>query len=306
MNLRQNQQEKNYMKLNKELELYVKVTEALRLTEQVFNDAGKALEQLRSAQKHLDFRMDEWMQQYEDYNETQQRRLDRAHWDGYYEGYQDAELLLKDEYESKVNEAIQAETVRYVNKTLVETGEPTSAVIVNETILSNGTEYLPPRLKILENGTIIEQPIKFHNGTFYNYEFNETDHSINQTIWKNVGRHQDHLEEEVKPMYNTVKQQYISNPRIVNQTRMNMAGYSNQQYFRNGTRVVYPHPTNSTRVVNQQPITNSTRVVSQYPKNGTRIRAHNHVNGKAAHRPVGTTAKPTHANVKASPSSSTR
>lgn len=143
----------------KNIELYLHVTESLKQVEDIYDNAGIALKELRKAQKHLDFRMDQWLSNYEVYNKTQQRKVDNAYNKGYREARSDLRKELELEYEKKMNETLVKQRTRILSKRLVEEGPKSEPVVVNTTVLNDRHAKLPPNWHYNEYGDIIDLPL---------------------------------------------------------------------------------------------------------------------------------------------------
>jgi len=131
----------------KELELFVHVSEALRLAENMEKYAREAVSELETAKRHIEFRMDEWLRKYDrDYNQMQERKISNAHYDGYSEGYEAgkdqgeraARIKVKqeiaDEKRKKEHEELEKHknSTKIVSERLIDVGKP-RIVAVNST-----------------------------------------------------------------------------------------------------------------------------------------------------------------------------
>lgn len=131
----------------KELELFVHVSEALRLAENMEKYAREAVSELETAKRHIEFRMDEWLRKYDrDYNQMQERKISNAHYDGYSEGYEAgkdqgeraARIKVKqeiaDEKRKKEREELEKHknSTKIVSERLIDVGKP-RIVAVNST-----------------------------------------------------------------------------------------------------------------------------------------------------------------------------
>ena len=139
--------------------MYLHVTEALKQVEDIYDQAGTALKELKKAQKHLDFRMDQWLSNYEVYNKTQQRKVDNAYNKGYREAKEDLQKELELKYEKKLNDTLEQERTRVLNKRLVNIGPKSEPEVLNKTILDERYGDLPPHWHFDENGDIIDLPL---------------------------------------------------------------------------------------------------------------------------------------------------
>jgi activator of 2-hydroxyglutaryl-CoA dehydratase len=144
------------IKAKKDLELYVRVAEALRLAEQLQKDATQAVRELEVAKKHIDYRLDEWLRSYErDYDQMVQRKVDNAKYQGFNEGYEagidegerKAKIKIMEEQEKErkeKEEMLRKNSTEVLSKRLVNVGQPRivgiNTTYVDKPVKSNHTQ----------------------------------------------------------------------------------------------------------------------------------------------------------------------
>lgn len=137
------------------MELYVKVKDAIRAIDIIQDAARDAEKDIRSAEKQINYRMDEWMRRYEsDYASVTDRKVNKAKSEGYSEGYEEGNKRGKTDGEREALKKFQATTQdkneklskkykkdfgveiigepRLIEKRLIDVGEPHDNVTTRE------------------------------------------------------------------------------------------------------------------------------------------------------------------------------
>jgi hypothetical protein len=165
------------------MDLYVRVTNALKAIDIIQDAARDAEKDLRVAKKQINYRMDEWMRRYEDeFASVTDRKVDQAKYESYNDGFDEGEKKGRSDGERDALKKFQADTKkknerlskmymdefgieilgepRLISKTLIHVGEPHSNVTTRTYELGN------PRQKELEHLYLPPQnPSHFHHVT---------------------------------------------------------------------------------------------------------------------------------------------
>jgi hypothetical protein len=156
------------------MDLYVRVTNALKAIDIIQDAARDAERDLRVAEKQINYRMDEWMRRYEqEFASVTDRKIDKAKYESYNEGFDEGEKRGKSDGERDALKKFQADTKeknerlskkykdefgieilgepRLLSKRLIDVGEPHSNVTTRTYVLGDPRQkeldhlYLPPQ-----------------------------------------------------------------------------------------------------------------------------------------------------------------
>lgn len=140
------------------------------MVDEVETDAREAARQLEYVRRHLEYRMDEWYNNYANYKNVEDRKIAKAKRDGFNDGFDEGKVrgeqdarkkIAKEEYEKQrvaMNITQVTNHTELLDKRLVEVGIPHDAEITNYRVLDNVRKEIPNNYKPIVRGYNVYDP----------------------------------------------------------------------------------------------------------------------------------------------------